>query len=673
MAEHGNGERWDINGSDGVEFARRITVADATGFFTKGLVIEPGTKALIVEDGVRCGEVPPGAYVLKSFAEHLERWSRKQATAILTRMEDLRLAETFPGTDSDPGFPTSENLFVDVSLSLTVQMHDVERFLHNYMGVRNVITEDQLRNDMRPLIRQALWSAIRGLSIRDLGTPDAARTLENSIGRELEASFSRYGLKFIEIQTVSIRHEKFDELEQHQGEIWLWKEGLQQQQDINQLYSNEELQRIKNLERDNELKLLAYEVQSDFGEGVITSKTRRIAILNKIREVTQQGHMDKLTSRDEMKQFLLERDKDRLIREEEWDQVLENYEQDKEDRSQLRQHILSVLERKREQEIFELDSENRHQRRLQQLGSELEIAERAKATGNAEHETALQELRNKAIRDHEQATADLKLRFIGINQENDLTRKDEWEQAVHMIRIKTLEYDFESRVRDDEARRSREEAEWALSVKVRKRESKLDAVERLTEINTKADSEEREQRHGHDEATRRTRSTMPPEALIADADPENAAILGGVEKAKVEAEAEKARAEAEAAQAESNKTKEMYERMLDSAKESQQVMKDFASQAIEAGRPSAAAPPTPSAPEAAADGDAATWLVNINGQQTGPFPLTTLQEWAKTGRLSPDAHVWSSSLGPEWTKASQAAELAGHFPPPPPQPADPQQ
>ena len=670
MAEHENGQRWDINGSDGIEFARRITVDDAKGFFTKGLVIEPGTKAVIVEDGVRCGEVPPGTYVLKSFAEHLQPWSRKQATAILTRMEDLRLAETFPGADPDPGFPTSDNLFVDVSLNLTLQMHDVERFLHNYMGVRDVITEDQLRDDIRPLIRQALWSAIRRLSIRDLGAPDAVRTLSDSIDRELGPSFSRYGLKFIEIQTVSIRHEKFDELEQNQGEIWLWKEGLQQQQDINQLYSNEELQRIKNLERDNELKLLAYEVQSDFGDGVIASKTRRITILNEIREVTQQGRMDKLTSRDEMKQFLLDRDKDRLIREKEWDQVLENYEQDKEDRSQLRQHILSLLERKREQEIVELDSENRHQHRLQQLGFELEIAKQAKATDSAEHEKELEKSQNKAIRDHEQATADLKLQFININQVNDLTREDEWKQAVNDNRIKTLQYEFDLRVKDDEARRIREEEEWRLSLKTRKMDAKTDTLIKLTEMNVEADRQERQQKHDEEQAARVTRSGMSTEALMVDAAPENAKILGDVEIAKAQAEANKARAEAEAAQADSDRSDKLVDRVIESAEKGQQDMKDIAMQSIEAGRPSPAAPPTP---EAAADGDALTWLVSINGEQTGPFPLTTLQEWAGTGRLSPDANVWSKSLGPQWTKASQAAELSGHFPPPPPQPADPQQ
>jgi len=150
MAKGTSNLRWNITGDDGEpQFARRIQIDDAEGFFSKGLVIEPGTRGLIVEDGVFRGEVPPGAYELKSFAERLEIWSRKQATVILTRMEDLRLSETFPDPGGDPGdagFPTKENLFVEVKLELTVQVKDVPGFLHNYMGARDVITVDQLRD-----------------------------------------------------------------------------------------------------------------------------------------------------------------------------------------------------------------------------------------------------------------------------------------------------------------------------------------------------------------------------------------------------------------------------------------------------------------------------------------------------------------------------------------------
>ncbi len=66
MATDGNRLIWDIQGGTGdPQFAKRINLENAEGFFTKGLMIEPGTRGLIIEEGVFRGEVPPGAYELQ--------------------------------------------------------------------------------------------------------------------------------------------------------------------------------------------------------------------------------------------------------------------------------------------------------------------------------------------------------------------------------------------------------------------------------------------------------------------------------------------------------------------------------------------------------------------------------------------------------------------------------
>ena len=48
--------RWIAQPQD---FAQRIDVSDVSGFFYKNLIIEPGTKAMILENGVSLGELPP--------------------------------------------------------------------------------------------------------------------------------------------------------------------------------------------------------------------------------------------------------------------------------------------------------------------------------------------------------------------------------------------------------------------------------------------------------------------------------------------------------------------------------------------------------------------------------------------------------------------------------------
>lgn len=61
-------------------------------------------------------------------------------------------------------------------------------------------------------------------------------------------------------------------------------------------------------------------------------------------------------------------------------------------------------------------------------------------------------------------------------------------------------------------------------------------------------------------------------------------------------------------------------------------------------------------------------FVAVNGQQTGPFDLTVLQQMVRSGQLTRDSLVWKQGLA-AWTAAGQLAELSGVFatvPPPVP-------
>ena len=65
-------DRWSVSPA---EFAVKVMIPDLKGFFgslpiigsvpkSRSLVIEPGTRALVIDDGILVGEVPPGEYTL---------------------------------------------------------------------------------------------------------------------------------------------------------------------------------------------------------------------------------------------------------------------------------------------------------------------------------------------------------------------------------------------------------------------------------------------------------------------------------------------------------------------------------------------------------------------------------------------------------------------------------
>ena len=54
----------------------------------------------------------------------------------------------------------------------------------------------------------------------------------------------------------------------------------------------------------------------------------------------------------------------------------------------------------------------------------------------------------------------------------------------------------------------------------------------------------------------------------------------------------------------------------------------------------------------------AQWYCNIQGQQYGPAELTTLQQWARDGRLTAADLVWTDGM-PDWQPAGSVPQITG--------------
>ncbi|MGH7199795.1 MAG: SPFH domain-containing protein, partial [Planctomycetaceae bacterium] len=355
--------RWT---ADANQFAASIQVGDADGFFAKRLVIEPGTRALIIDEGEYLGEVGPGTYTLESFAEKLQFWRKKQATAVLTRQEDFVVELLCEAV------PTAEHLTVDATLRLTVQIEDVALFARNLMGSRRQFTAADLRDALAPIVQQALWETIGSFSIADLTGPQVRQTVDAAVEQALGVSMRRYGLRFVGVQTVSIGHEKYDEHRRKLGDAWIQKEDVKLRETL------------------NELESLAENVGIDKQESDVAAELRRIGVRNQMREAVLSEEFDKVTNTEELEKFLQERDKSKLIRQEEIDELKAGYEDRKGDRASARKHLVAKLDLERGFEIERVRSELDHARLLKTRRHEIELAELTATKENAEWQRTLE-------------------------------------------------------------------------------------------------------------------------------------------------------------------------------------------------------------------------------------------------------------------------------------------
>lgn len=524
MAEQSQFNQWAANPD---QFARVYQLNDASGFFSKKLVIEPGTRALMIDDGQSVGEVPPGTYTMESFGEKLKFWKRKQGIAIVTRTED------FPIEIHCKNLPTAENLIVDATLRMAVQIEDVALFFKNLLGARTEFDGADLEETLEPLVQQALWEAVGRLSITDLTGAEAREQLDAFVEQALSSSMRRYGLRFVQVQLVSVHHEKYDEHRKKLGEAWLQKEGLAQKEALNELYSEEELLNVKKAEKSNELELLAENVAIDRMEGELASEIRRIGVRNAMRDAIQSEKFDEISTEDEMAAFLQERDKGKLLRQEEMDELIEGFAQRKEDRDSARKHMVAKLELERGLEIDKIRADLDHTMKLKRLDHEIALAGKTATKDNAVWKNEVELERQKAEHNRYERRKDLDHQHEIARAESLHRREDEWDDLVQKQRTDRLQGEIDLAQADRKVRLAKLEAE------IKKHQAEVDAdiakrqdddqLARMAAVQ-KMNEEAAQAAHTRDVDKLKVQGTLGTEALIATSDTGNAAALADLKK-----------------------------------------------------------------------------------------------------------------------------------------------
>lgn len=546
MAQVDN-HRWN---ADPNLFAAALKVDDAPGFFKKSLVIEPGTRGLIVDGGRYLGEVGAGTYTLESFTERLSFWRRKQATIVLTRQEDTILDIEYPGV------PTAENISVDVFLRVAVQIEDVGLFLRNLIGTRDVFTVDELRDTLAPIVGQALWEAIGILSIKDATGPKCREEVDAAVAEALGLGMRRYGLKFVRVQVTNVRHEAFDAHREQQGAVW-----LEQQE--------------------NDLAATADQINIDRQESELAAELRRIGVRKQLRAAIQSEEFDKISSEEELKAFLHERDKQRLLRAEEKENLVVAYQQRKAEGELTRPHLLSKLQLEQQMELEQVREHLDYEMRIKRLDHEMEIARRTQSQQNAEWLQSLEKERRESDHRRRERDAELKQQREWNRAESENRRDQEWAELLHKqkldgvqselqiaqaerrTRIARIEHELKQHLDNEAFEAEKRRRDWEIEIGSRENLEQHERLKQVQELNKDAerhqlDLEERRKRLDAELETTRTqsekqheldlikaKSQLSADALIATSETANAALLADLKKHEASAQYEKAKAESE--------------------------------------------------------------------------------------------------------------------------------
>jgi hypothetical protein len=539
------------------DFAARLEIADVAGFFSKKWTVEPGTRALFLQNGQPLGEAPPGQYTLETVADRLRFWTRKATTIILTSTQDVTLDLAFSE------MPTRD-LLVQLSLRLAVRLQDSALFLQNVMGSHSEVTTGDLRRLLMPAVEQAVYEAVGRLSIRDLAGEHARTDLENGVRTALAAGLARCGLAVGPVQTLSISHPEYDAQRRRSGATILHRLGLEHDKTQAKLEADRLFTKIETRERQDELEILARQVAEDRREGELAVLLRRLGIRKQWRAALLAGQMDKIQSAEELDRFLQERDKDHAIRQEEYEALLAALRDKAADGRSHRDHLLRKVAFEQQYDLDGLRIALDFARKKQTKELEIELASVADTEASRRWKANLERELEEAIRLRDDEIRQLEYARAAARLSRETQHEGELAGARNKLEVARLRGETDLH----EAQVHRQVALVEIEIQKAKQDADFAEMQRRTDLKWKgydAAIERREARRtARDERERKAeqqRHTLEMEkeklaierleahrGMTADeliAVSENASILADLEKARAarQAEAEVARAQ----------------------------------------------------------------------------------------------------------------------------------
>ena len=693
MAVNLQHDRWSVSDAD---FAVRVMVPDLKGFFGnlpliggapkgRSLVIEPGTRALVIDEGVLVGEVPAGSYTMESFVERLQFWRNKQTTIFLTRCEEVPI-DSYLG-----GVPCLDSVCFDVSYRWTIQVSDIVSFMHNLMGARDVLTLQELEQLLTPVMSQSLYGAIGRSSFDEVRKPDFVGKLTDQLRESAGLKIQRYGLVFIDLQSAEFGCDDGG-LAERKGELWLQA-------------------------RETQLQRAATQVESDQLSAKLDDIRSKVPVRKTLRDAVISDQLNKIQSQEDFEKALADIDKGKLLRKEEREALTAAYEERKGDHQQLREHLLATIDIQREQELGELRVDLDYAVQMRSLEKELDLSRLSRTQDNETWQHEIQREKDQASHRHEQKLGSVKAAMERAREVRRQSRDDKWEavlqeqkledvrgdleltRAERKSRIVIMQAELNARLQSEKLEMQKRQQEWDLELKQKQSGSQLDRLQRVQEMNAQfAERQHRMQIEMEnlkaDGSSKReldriqVMSSLSTEALIATAGTSNAALLADLKKHEASQEAAKVQATVNPTAQLNEERLRMYERMNETERAKADAIAEAYKMAMQAqhssvnqmiGGLSQAATPVAAVPNQAWGAPppmpvAEVWYVSLNGQQSPPLQMAQVQQYIQSGQVNAATMVWKNGL-PAWAPAGQMPQLAPLFgaisPTPPPMPPGP--
>jgi hypothetical protein len=251
--------RW-VAGPD--ELAVFFGVRELSGVFVKTLRVPATARAYILQ-GDQATEVPQGEYEIEGFFTRLNHLLRDQHAEILvTRTAALPVEFRFDDV------LTSEQLAVSARLTVSLRIENVPAFARHFMTMPGTIGTTELRELLAAPVRQLAEEFVGARSMREMAGAGALREqLDERLQGGLRLLLAEYGLAVVKVDTVELRHDKYDANRARVGSLWLAADErhvqIEHARHLDDLYDAEEWQRLRRAEQGARVRQRERELRQD--------------------------------------------------------------------------------------------------------------------------------------------------------------------------------------------------------------------------------------------------------------------------------------------------------------------------------------------------------------------------------------------------------------------------
>lgn len=432
-------EVWNRQSQD--VFAQRISLSKSSQILTNGLIVEPGTKAIILIDGAIQEEIEAGRYSLvqgpierlKSYLGSLGGQIKPEINALLVDTED-----NFLRYNPESSYKSKDTIDLNVDLSLSLIISNPVNFLIRVLKGKDIFKNDDLLNFIKDILNDSISSNIRRYNFEEITINQEIQSkIRNSIIEDLRKRLDRFGLFSLDVSSFMLSNDSLAKVIELKGENVL-KKAQNQERIVDKSLD-------KSYERGvEELELNHLQSRQEVYERLLQAKNLEI-----FTDLKSQNDRDKF--KDKI-------DRDNLLRGSEWDSLVREVQAKADEEDAIIEHTRAVIEKRRGFELDQLDRTNR------------------KKTVQDDIETSRieDEYSRETLVDDTKTEENVK----NIQSENELSRKKSENEFLTEQELKQIEIE---RKRDININRTSEERLKAA----------LDAKERMNEMKLKRENSAR--------------------------------------------------------------------------------------------------------------------------------------------------------------------------------------